>query len=236
MRELNKSICWVPDYAGSRQFDSWLANLRDNSITRQRYWGTPVPIWKCSSCDNYEVIGSREELKKKTGKLPDDLHKPSLDKLTIKCKCGKEMKRIPDVLDVWIDSATASWNCLDYPGNDKLFRKMYPPDFILEGIDQIRGWFNILFVASMIAMNKPAYKSVYMHGFTIQSGEKMSKSAGNATSPQEIIDQYGADTMRYYLIGGTNPGLDLNYSIDDMKVSYRNLGILWNLHILINQR
>ena len=233
MRELNKSICWVPDYAGSRQFDSWLANLRDNSITRQRYWGTPVPIWKCSSCDNYEVIGSREELKKKTGKLPDDLHKPSLDKLTIKCKCGKEMKRIPDVLDVWIDSATASWNCLDYPGNDKLFRKMYPPDFILEGIDQIRGWFNILFVASMIAMNKPAYKSVYMHGFTIQSGEKMSKSAGNATSPQEIIDQYGADTMRYYLIGGTNPGLDLNYNIEDMKVSYRNLGILWNLHKLL---
>ncbi len=233
MRELNRSICWVPDYAGSRQFDSWLANLRDNSITRQRYWGTPVPIWRCSTCDNYEVIGSREELKKKTGKLPEDLHKPSLENLTIKCSCGKQMKRIPDVLDVWIDSATASWNCLDYPGNDKLFKEMFPPDLILEGNDQIRGWFNILFVASMTAMNKPAYKSVYMHGFTNQGGEKMSKSLGNAISPKEIIDQYGSDTMRYYLIRGTNPGLDLNFSQDDMKVSFRNLGVLWNLHKLL---
>lgn len=232
MRELNKSIYWMPEYAGSRQFDSWLANLRDNSITRQRYWGTPVPIWKCSHCDNCEVIGSREELKKKTGKLPDDLHKPSLDPLIIKCtKCKHDMKRIPDVLDVWIDSASASWNCLDYPANDKLFKKLYPPDFILEGIDQVRGWFNILFVASMVAMNKPAYKSVYMHGFINQApGEKMSKSLGNAVSPQEVIEQYGADTMRYYLIGAANPGFDMNYNIDDMNVSYRNLGVIWNLH------
>ncbi len=230
MRELNKNIYWMPKYAGSRQFDSWLANLRDNSITRQRYWGTPVPIWKCES-GHYEVIGSREELKEKTGSLPDDLHKPFVDVLIIKCKkCKADMHRIPDVLDVWIDSATASWNCLNYPHNEKLFKKLFPPDFILEGIDQVRGWFNILFVASMIALQRPAYKSVYMHGFiTTAQGEKMSKS-GAAVSPQEVIEQYGADTLRYYMMGAANPGFDMNYSIDDMKVSFRNLGILWNLH------
>ncbi|MBN2421512.1 isoleucine--tRNA ligase, partial [Candidatus Woesearchaeota archaeon] len=231
MRELNKSIKWVPDYAGSRQFDSWLANLRDNSITRQRYWGTPVPIWKCS-CGNYEVIGSRKELKLKTGKLPEDLHRSSVDKLTIKCKkCGNLMHRIPDVLDVWIDSGTTSWNCLHYPGNEKLFKKMFPPDFILEGIDQVRGWFNILFVSSMITMMKPAYKAVYMHGFVNDSeAQKMSKSTGNIISPEEVFKQFGADTLRYYLTGAANPGFDLNYSVDDMKVSHRNLGVLWNLH------
>jgi len=231
MRELNKNIYWMPDYAGSRQFDSWLANLRDNSITRQRYWGTPVPIWKCEKCDNYEVIGSREELKQKTGKLPDDLHLSSLKDLTIKCKCGKLMHRIPDVLDVWIDSATASWNCLDYPSNDKLFKKMFPPDFIMEGIDQVRGWFNMLFVASMVAMKKPAYKAVYMHGFVNDSeARKMSKSTGNIISPRNIVETFGADTLRYYMIGAANPGSDLNYSPEDMKVSFRNLGIFWNIH------
>lgn len=231
MRELNKSIKWVPDYAGSRQFDSWLANLRDNSITRQRYWGVPAPIWKCE-CGNYEVIGSRKELKDKTGKLPEDLHKPFVDELIIKCKkCGKNMKRIPDVLDVWIDSSTTSWNCLNYPQEQKLFKKMFPPDFILEGIDQIRGWFNILFVSSMIAMQKPAYKAVYMHGFINDSeARKMSKSLGNIIEPQSVISQYGADALRYYLIGSANPGLDLNYSIEEMKIKQKNLLVLWNLH------
>ncbi len=231
MRELNKSIKWVPDYAGSRQFDSWLANLRDNSITRQRYWGVPVPIWKCE-CGNYEVIGSRAELKEKTGELPDDLHKPSVDKLTIKCKkCKKDMSRIPDVLDVWIDSSTTSWTCLDYPENDKLFKKMFPPDLILEGIDQVRGWFNILFVASMVAMQKPAYKSVYMHGFVNDSeARKMSKSLGNIITPEEVISKFGADTLRYYFTGAANPGLDLNYNIEEMTLKHRNLLVLWNLH------
>lgn len=231
MRELNKSIYWMPGYAGSRQFDSWLDNLRDNSITRQRYWGTPVPIWKCE-CGNYEVIGSMKELKEKTGKLPDDLHIPSLEGLTIKCKkCKKEMKRIPDVLDVWVDAGTVSWNCLNYPQSDKSFKKLFPADFILEGIDQVRGWFNILFVASMIALDKPSYKAVYMHGFiNDSSGRKMSKSLGNYILPEEVIDKYGADTFRYYSIGGASPGVDLNYNFDDMKVSFRNLGVLWNLH------
>jgi len=231
MRELNKGINWVPDFAGSRNFDNWLANLRDNGITRQRYWGTPLPIWKCRQCNDFIVIGSIDELKKLAGRLPDDLHRPWIDEVKIKCRCGALKERIPDILDVWIDAGSASWNCLDFPRRSDLFEKLYPADFILEGIDQIRGWFNLLLVASMVAMNNESFKSVYMHGFINDSqGRKMSKSLGNYILPQEVIMEYGADTLRYYMIGGTSPGVDINYNFDDMKVKHKNLTVLWNLH------
>ncbi|MEK6827734.1 MAG: class I tRNA ligase family protein, partial [Nanoarchaeota archaeon] len=231
MRELNKSIKWIPDFAGSKNFDNWLANLRDNGITRQRYWGTPLPVWKCRQCNDFVVIGSVDELKKLAGRIPDDLHKPWIDEVKIKCKCGSIKERIPDILDVWIDAGSASWNCLDYPKRKDLFEKLYPADFILEGIDQIRGWFNLLFVASMVAMDNVSFKSVYMHGFINDAqGRKMSKSLGNYILPQEVIMEYGADTLRYYMIGGTAPGVDINYNFDDMKVKHKNLMVLWNLH------
>ena len=235
MRELNRSIYWMPDYAGSRQYDSWLANLRDNGITRQRYWGTPLPVWRCEECKMYQVIGSAAELKKLGGTIPDDLHKPWIDAVTLPCKCGGIMRRIPDIMDVWIDAGSASWICLDYPRSDALFKKMYPADFILEGIDQIRGWFNMLFVASMVSMQKPSFKAAYMHGFINDSlGRKMSKSLGNYILPEEVVsEKLGADTLRYYMIGGTNPGLDLNYNFEDMKIKFRNLSVLWNLHLLL---
>ena len=230
MKELNKKIYWVPDWAGNRQFHSWLNNLRDNSITKQRYWGTPVPIWKCE-CGCYDVIGNSDELKEKAGSVPNDLHIPEIDKMTWSCKCGKTMKRIPDVLDVWVDAGSASWLCLDYPRRKDLFQKWFPADFIIEGKDQIRGWFNLLFVASMISMNKPSYKTVYMHGFVQDAaGRKMSKSLGNYILPTEVIEKYGNDCMRYYMIGGTKAGLDLNYNFEDMKTKFKNLDILWNLH------
>ncbi len=231
MRELNTSIKWVPDFAGSRNFDNWLANLRDNGITRQRYWGTPAPIWKCKQCNDFVVIGLIDELKKLAGHIPEDLHKPWIDEVKIKCKCGSEKERIPDILDVWIDAGSASWNCLDFPRRKDLFEKLYPADFILEGIDQIRGWFNLLFVASMVSMNNKSFNAVYMHGFINDAqGRKMSKSLGNYILPQEVIGTYGADTLRYYMIGGTSPGVDINYNFEDMKVKKKNLSVLWNLH------
>ncbi|MFH1642164.1 MAG: isoleucine--tRNA ligase [Nanoarchaeota archaeon] len=231
MEKLNKDVFWQPDWAGNNWFDSWLSNLRDNGITRQRYWGTPLPIWRCEKCDAIEVIGSIDELSQKAGKVPDDLHRPWIDDVMIKCKCGFSMKRIPDILDVWIDAGTASWACLDYPQNEAEFKKWWPADFILEGKDQIRGWFNLLLIASIVSMGKHSYKACYMHGFVQDSsGRKMSKSLGNIISPYEIVDKYGADTLRYYLIGGANPGLDLNYNSEDTKIKHKNLTVLWNLH------
>lgn len=234
MRELNRSIYWVPDHAGSKNYDAWLENLRDNGITRQRYWGTPLPVWKCNKCNDYLVIGSIEELKKYTQKVPKDLHKPWIDKVEWECQCGGKMKREPDILDVWIDAGSASWNCIYFPQRKDLFEEMFPPEFILEGIDQIRGWFNLLFVASMVSMNKPSFKAVYMHGFVQDAlGRKMSKSLGNFILPEEVVDNYGADTLRYYMIGGTSPGEDINYNFDDMKIKHKNLGVLWNLMNLL---
>lgn len=236
MKEFNKDIYWVPEWAGNRQFHSWLDNLRDNGITRQRYWGAPVPIWQCDKCNKYIVIGSLKELKDVFGKVPEDLHKPWIDELIVKCECGGTKKRIPDILDVWIDAGTTSWTCLDYPQKEDLFKKLYPADFILEGKDQIRGWFNLLFVASMIGIGKPSYKAVYMHGFVQDAlGRKMSKSLGNIISPEEVIKEYGVDTFRYYVIGGANAGVDLNYNFEDMKLKFKNLDILWNIqNYLVN--
>jgi len=230
MRKLNKKITWQPDWAGNRQFDSWLDNLRDNSITKQRYWGTPLPIWRCDKCKEYDVIGSIAELKKLAGKVPKDLHKPWIDEVKYKCKCGETKQRIPDILDVWVDAGTTSWNCLDYPHRKDFFNKLFPADFILEGKDQIRGWFNLLFVASMVSMDIPSFKSVYMHGFALLEGRKMSKSEGNYILPEEIINQYGADTLRYYSIGGANPGLDIDFNFKDIKTKNKNITVLWNIH------
>ncbi|MBU2561909.1 MAG: isoleucine--tRNA ligase [Nanoarchaeota archaeon] len=227
MVEANENIYWVPG-AAKNAFKSWLENLRDNSITKQRYWGTPVPIWKCPTCGKYEVIGSALELKEKAGHCPENLHKPWIDSVEINCDCGDMMKRSPDVLDVWIDAGTLSWNILDYPQRKDLYDKYYPADFIIEGKDQIRGWFNLLMVSSFLALDRPSFKTCYMHGFvTDVEGEKMSKSIGNIISPFEVVDKYGADTLRLYTIN-TNAGDDMNFSWDEVELRHRNLSILWN--------
>ena len=226
----NDKIKWVPK-AGYNAFNSWLENLRDNSISKQRYWGTPIPIWRnAENPDDYIVVGSIKELEQLSGKKVEEPHIPWIDGIEIK-KDGKTYKRVPDVLDVWVDAGTVSWNSLDFPHNEDKLKNFFPADFILEGKDQIRGWFNLLHVASMLSMGKRSFDAAYMHGFINDAmGRKMSKSLGNYILPEEVINKYGSDTLRYYMISGTNPGLDLNYNFDDMKVKYRNLTVLWNLH------
>jgi isoleucyl-tRNA synthetase len=229
MIEMNNKTHWVPK-AAFNAFDSWLKNLRDNSITRQNYWGTPVPIWKCA-CGKYDVISAVAELEQKSGKKIVELHKPWIDRHEIPCACGKKMRRIPDVLDVWVDAGTVSWNCLDYPRRKHDFERLFPADFIIEGKDQIRGWFNLLMIAGILALDRQSFTNVYMHGYIQDAlGRKMSKSLGNYIEPKEIIDLVGADSFRAYAIGGTNPGLDFNYNPEDAKQKYKNLVILWNLH------
>ena len=235
MKELGKDVHWVPS-RGKEDFDRWTSNLKDNSITRQRFWGAPVPIWECEDeqCKNVVCIGSRKELKQKaTTPIPEDLHKPYIDEVKIKCDCGKQMTRIPDVLDVWIDAGTASWNCLYYPAREDYFKKYFPADFILEATEQVRLWFSLLSICSTITFDKQPFKAVYMHGMMLDyQGMKMSKSLGNIISPYEVIDKHGADVLRYYM-GGVSAGENINFSWDDVGAKQRNIGVLWNLHKLV---
>ncbi|MBI2499449.1 isoleucine--tRNA ligase, partial [Candidatus Woesearchaeota archaeon] len=223
----NKKVRWQPGFA-SKNYDLWIENLKDNGITRQRYWGCPVPIWACE-CGNVEVIGSLDELKKKAGKVPGDLHKPWIDGIKIECKkCGNNMTRVPDVIDVWVDSGTTSWNCLDYPKEKKYF-KFWPVDFILEATEQIKLWFSMLQMCSGIAFGKSSYKNVYCHGMILDyQGMKMSKSLGNIISPYEVVDKYGADVLRYYMCE-TPAGENINFNWEAVKMKQRNLNILFNL-------
>jgi isoleucyl-tRNA synthetase len=230
MLKQNKEVKWVPEFT-SNNFDRWVESLKDNSITRQRYWGAPVPIWECE-CGEITVIESRKDLEKhKANKIPKDLHRPFIDELTIECpKCKKSVKRIPDVIDVWIDSGTAAWNCLEYPSREDYFKKYFPADFILEATEQIRLWFSMLSICSTIAFNKNCYKNVFCHGMILDyQGVKMSKSIGNIISPYEVVDKHGADILRYYMCQ-TKAGENINFNWEDIKQKQRNLLVLWNIH------
>ncbi len=226
----NKDVYWYPP-RGKEGFNAWIGSLKDNSITRQRFWGTPVPIWECSNCNRKVVVGSSEELSKlASAKLPEDLHRPWIDDVKIKCACGKKAERVPDVIDVWIDSGTAFFNSLEYPKKKELFERLFPADLVLEGTDQIRLWFSMLAICSAIAFEKGCYKNVYVHGMLFDyQGIKMSKSLGNIISPYEVIDKYGADVLRYYVCSVT-AGEPMSFSWEDIKVKQRNLIVIWNIH------
>lgn len=223
----DKQVDWVPKKSGEN-YRRWTENLRDNGVTRQRYWGCPVPIW-INEKDETDilVIGSLEELEKLTKKKFTDLtvHRPWIDKIVIEKK-GKKYRRILDVSDVWIDSGTASWNCLY--NDPKLIKKYFPADLILEGTEQTRLWFSLLQICSAVMFGKTSYENVYTHGMILDfQGTKMSKSLGNIISPYEVIDKYSADIFRYYIMELT-AGENVNFSWEDIKVKQRNLLILMN--------
>ena len=201
----NKTVNWHPAYVGEKRFANWLENLNDWAISRNRYWGTPLPLWRCS-CGHDEMIGSRAELKEKA--LCDidcetiDLHRPYVDEIKIKCsECGKEMSRVSDVIDCWFDSGSMPYAQYHYPfENKELFESQFPADFISEGVDQTRGWFYTLMILGTFVMGKSPYKNVLVNDLLLDKfGKKMSKSKGNIVSPFKTIETYGADTIRFYL-------------------------------------
>ncbi|MFH1802964.1 MAG: isoleucine--tRNA ligase [archaeon] len=224
----NKEVHWEPKRSGE-SYARWAENLRDNGVTRQRYWGCPVPIWiNVEDEEDYMVVGSSEELEKLTGKKFDDLtiHRPWIDKIMIE-KDGKKYRRIEDVADVWIDSGTASWNCLY--NDPKLIKKYFPADLILEATEQTRLWFSLLQICSAVVFGKTSYKNVYTHGMIFDfEGMKMSKSLGNIISPYEVIDKYSVDVMRNYLCAVT-AGETISFNWEDVKVKHRNLMMLANI-------
>lgn len=230
-----ETVEWVPSWAGENRFKDWVENARDWTISRQRYWGIPIPIWECPDCGEITVVGSIKELNelKSGGELKGDfIHRPHVDEISIECKCGGEMKRTPDVLDVWIDSGVAGWAALHYPEEKDLFEEWYPYDFITEGHDQTRGWFYSQLGCGVISNDSTPYKKVLMHGFTLdEDGKKMSKSLGNVVEPEEVIELYGADVLRFYLLWGNKPWEDLKFVWDELKNVNKMFNILWNVYV-----
>ncbi|MFB3766161.1 MAG: isoleucine--tRNA ligase [Methanotrichaceae archaeon] len=224
-------VTWYPEWAGSARFSDWISNARDWCISRQRYWGIPLPIWTCQKCGHLEVIGTAKELEERSGEKVPELHRPDVDRITLKCPCGGVMVRSPDVFDVWFDSAVASWATLHFPREQKDFEEWWPADFITEGHDQTRGWFYSQLGAAMVSFGRAPYKSVLMHGFTLdEQGRKMSKSIGNVVQPEEVLKKYGADTLRLYVLGANAPWEDLHFSWDAVENVDRMLNIFWNAY------
>lgn len=207
--ENNNQVNWYPPFVGDRRFGNWLSEVKDWAISRTRYWGTPLPIWKCD-CGNEICIGSREELKELSIDDIDidsfDMHRPFVDEVRLKCpECGKEMKRTSEVIDCWFDSGSMPFAQWHYPFENKdSFDNLFPADFICEGIDQTRGWFYSLMAISTFIMGRPPYKNVLVNDLILdKDGKKMSKHVGNTVNPFEMLDKYGADALRWYLLSGS---------------------------------
>ena len=221
--EENNKINWYPAYVGEKRFGNWLENMIDWGISRNRYWGCPLPVWTCE-CGHREVIGSLEELQEKI--MEDinvremELHRPYVDELHIKCsKCGKTMNRVTDVMDVWFDSGSMPYAQFHYPfENKELFESQFPADFIAEGLDQTRGWFYVLLVISTIISGKSSFKNVVVNDMMLDEfGKKMSKSTGNIIDPVEIMTKYGADNIRWYMLYASPVWTPLKFSETGVK-------------------
>ena len=207
----NNTVNWIPESIGKGRFGNWLENIQDWGISRNRYWGTPLNVWECE-CGCHHAIGSIEELKSMSDNCPDDieLHRPFIDAVTIKCpECGKEMHRVPEVIDCWFDSGSMPFAQHHYPfENEKLFKEQYPADFISEAVDQTRGWFYSLMAISTLLFNQSPFRNVIVLGHVQdENGQKMSKSKGNAVDPMEALREYGADAIRWYFYSNSAPWL-----------------------------
>jgi len=234
----NAEINWYPEYIKYGRFGDWLNNNVDWAFSRERYWGTPLPIWRCQECKHPDCIGSVSELKGKPGikgadKL-SDLHRPYIDGVTYNCiKCGGEMRRVPEVIDCWFDSGAMPFAQWHYPfENQHLFKASFPADYICEAVDQTRGWFYSLHAISTLVMEQPCFKNVICLGHILDSaGEKMSKSKGNVVRPEDVLATSGADALRWYMYTSSPPGNVRRFSKELVEEVVRKfLLTLWNTY------
>ncbi len=222
--EANKSVNWYPEYVGTKRFNNWLENMVDWGISRNRYWGCPMPIWICDDCGEKHVIGSLKELQEMLIEDIDvskiELHRPYVDDLHLKCPhCNGRMTRVLDVLDVWFDSGAMPYASFHYPfENKELFESQFPADFIAEGVDQTRGWFNALICISTIISGKSSFKNVVVNDMVLDAnGKKMSKSTGNVIDPTVALTEYGADNVRWYMFYASPVWTPLKYDEAGVK-------------------
>ncbi len=231
----NDTINWIPESIGKGRFGDWLKNVQDWGISRNRYWGTPLNIWQCE-CGHMHSVGSIEELKEMSDNCPDniELHRPYIDAVTIKCPhCGKQMHRVPEVIDCWFDSGSMPFAQHHYPfENKELFESQFPADFISEAVDQTRGWFYSLLAISTLIFNKAPYKNVIVLGHVQdENGQKMSKSKGNAVDPFEALEKFGADAIRWYFYTNSAPWLPNRFHDKAVTEGQRKfMGTLWNTY------
>jgi isoleucyl-tRNA synthetase len=234
--ELNQEINWYPNHIQNGRFGNWLENNIDWALGRERYWGTPLPVWECQSCHSQQCIGSVAELSKLTGEdLSElDMHRPYVDKVTFKCSdCGGTMQRVPELIDVWFDSGSMPVAQQHYPfQNEETFKEQYPADYICEAVDQTRGWFYSLHAISTLLFDQVSFKNVICLGLILDGeGHKMSKSRGNVADPWEVINEHGADAMRWYLYTASPPGQERRFSSRLVGEVIRNFTLtLWNTY------
>ena len=231
----NRTVNWIPKSIGEGRFGNWIEHVQDWSISRDRYWGTPLNIWKCG-CGHEHAIGSIAELRELQPNCPADieLHRPYIDAITFKCEeCGEEMHRVPEVIDCWFDSGAMPFAQWHYPFENKaIFEKYFPADFISEAVDQTRGWFYSLIAISTLLFDKSPYRNVIVLGHVQdENGQKMSKSKGNAVEPMDALRRHGADAIRWYFYENSAPWLPNRFSDDAVQEGARKfMGTLWNTY------